>query len=114
MMSSLYVKCSFCGKAEVQVVHLIKGPGVNICNECVALCDDILRQRPQAEADLGGGVTFEESFAVTAEETRHSLSTMLDRAARAVESSDPGLALELRAAAKRVGRNGEDPSTTVP
>ena len=35
--------CSFCGKSQDDVVQLIAGPGVYICNECVGLCDRILR-----------------------------------------------------------------------
>ncbi|MDW7655574.1 MAG: ATP-dependent Clp protease ATP-binding subunit ClpX [Bacillota bacterium] len=38
------VSCSFCGKTDRQVARLIAGPGVFICNECVALCDDILQE----------------------------------------------------------------------
>ncbi|MFI5296508.1 MAG: ClpX C4-type zinc finger protein [Polyangiales bacterium] len=34
--------CSFCGKLETDVNRLIQGPGVNICDECVGLCVDIL------------------------------------------------------------------------
>jgi len=34
--------CSFCGKDELAVNRLIAGPGVYICNECVALCDELL------------------------------------------------------------------------
>jgi hypothetical protein len=37
-------KCSFCGKSQTQVKKLIAGPSVHICNECVALCDDILAE----------------------------------------------------------------------
>lgn len=36
------VSCSFCGKSERQVMRLIAGPGVFICNECVTLCEEIL------------------------------------------------------------------------
>ncbi len=36
------VICSFCGKTQDEVVQLIAGPGVFICNECVELCDQIL------------------------------------------------------------------------
>jgi len=36
------VKCSFCGKAQEQVKRLVAGPGVYICDECVALCNDII------------------------------------------------------------------------
>ena len=44
--SDLYapVCCSFCGKSESQVTRLIAGPGVFICNECIALCDEILNE----------------------------------------------------------------------
>ena len=35
-------KCSFCGKSESEVQRLISGPGVYICNECIALCNNIL------------------------------------------------------------------------
>ena len=41
------VSCSFCGKSENQVVRLIAGPGVFICNECVALCEEILNEDPE-------------------------------------------------------------------
>lgn len=37
--------CSFCGKGEDSVQHLIAGPnGVHICNECVTVCTDIIKQ----------------------------------------------------------------------
>ncbi len=38
------VHCSFCGKPESQVERLIAGPGAYICNECVALCNDLLHE----------------------------------------------------------------------
>lgn len=33
--------CSFCGKDRYQVEHIIVGPQVNICNECVAIAHKI-------------------------------------------------------------------------
>ena len=42
--------CSFCGKSQHEVTKLIAGPSVYICNECVDLCNDIIRQEPEAEA----------------------------------------------------------------
>lgn len=36
------VRCSFCGKTQDQVIQMISGPGVYICNECVDLCLDII------------------------------------------------------------------------
>lgn len=41
-------RCSFCGKSESMVNRLIEGPGVFICDECVALCDDLIRQSTPA------------------------------------------------------------------
>ena len=37
------LSCSFCGKGQDEVQRLIAGPEVYICNECIALCDDILK-----------------------------------------------------------------------
>jgi ATP-dependent Clp protease ATP-binding subunit ClpX len=34
--------CSFCNKNQYEIVKLIAGPGVYICNECIALCNQIL------------------------------------------------------------------------
>ena len=36
--------CSFCGKSQHEVKKLIAGPSVYICNECVDLCDDIIKE----------------------------------------------------------------------
>jgi len=36
--------CSFCGKNQTEVKKLIAGPSVFVCDECVGLCNDILRQ----------------------------------------------------------------------
>lgn len=41
------LRCSFCGKPQSQVKRLISGSGVYICDECIALCQDIL----EAEED---------------------------------------------------------------
>jgi len=38
------VKCSFCGKPQDVVKKIIAGPGVYICDECIALCQDIIEQ----------------------------------------------------------------------
>ena len=44
--------CSFCGKSQHEVRKLIAGPSVFICDECVELCNDIIREEMQE----GGGV----------------------------------------------------------
>ncbi|MGH8282388.1 MAG: ClpX C4-type zinc finger protein, partial [Gammaproteobacteria bacterium] len=35
--------CSFCGKSQHEVRKLIAGPSVYVCDECVELCNDIIR-----------------------------------------------------------------------
>lgn len=48
--------CSFCGKSQQEVRKLIAGPSVYICNECVHLCDDILREELQEANDQENGL----------------------------------------------------------
>jgi len=43
--------CSFCGKSQHEVRKLIAGPSVFICDECVELCDDIIREEVLEELD---------------------------------------------------------------
>jgi ATP-dependent Clp protease ATP-binding subunit ClpX len=42
------VRCSFCGKSQKQVVKLIAGPGVCICDECIGLCVGIIEDETGA------------------------------------------------------------------
>ena len=42
-MSESTMHCSFCGKSQHEVRKLIAGPEVFICDECVAICNKILR-----------------------------------------------------------------------
>ena len=46
------LKCSFCGKVQEQVKKLIAGPGVYICDECIELCNEIIEEELNEEADL--------------------------------------------------------------
>ncbi len=46
---SKQLKCSFCGKPQDQVRRLVAGPGVYICDECIALCEDIIREEFAAD-----------------------------------------------------------------
>jgi len=41
--------CSFCGKSQHEVKKLIAGPSVFICDECIDLCNDIIREEVPAE-----------------------------------------------------------------
>ena len=49
--------CSFCGRTSDEVERLIAGPGVYICNECIEVCDSILKEEHRkAEADSVKGM----------------------------------------------------------
>jgi len=47
--------CSFCGKSQHEVRKLIAGPSVFVCDECVELCNDIIREEMQEKSATGGG-----------------------------------------------------------
>ncbi|RMH47386.1 MAG: ATP-dependent Clp protease ATP-binding subunit ClpX [Gammaproteobacteria bacterium] len=49
--SSKLLYCSFCGKSQHEVRKLIAGPSVFICDECVELCNDIIREEIQDADD---------------------------------------------------------------
>jgi hypothetical protein len=40
----LDLHCSFCGQSHREVKKLIPGPGVNICDECIDLCNEIIEE----------------------------------------------------------------------
>ncbi|MDD5300996.1 MAG: ATP-dependent Clp protease ATP-binding subunit ClpX [Gallionella sp.] len=41
--------CSFCGKSQHEVRKLIAGPSVFVCDECITLCNDIMREETQGD-----------------------------------------------------------------
>ncbi len=45
--------CSFCGKSQNEVRKLIAGPSVYVCDECVELCNDIIRDELQEDPSFG-------------------------------------------------------------
>jgi ATP-dependent Clp protease ATP-binding subunit ClpX len=45
--------CSFCGKSQHEVRKLIAGPSVYVCDECVALCNEIINEDPQLAQAIG-------------------------------------------------------------
>ncbi|MFT3804101.1 MAG: ATP-dependent Clp protease ATP-binding subunit ClpX [Burkholderiaceae bacterium] len=47
--------CSFCGKSQHEVRKLIAGPSVFICDECIELCNDIIRDETQVDVQPAGG-----------------------------------------------------------
>ena len=51
--AAVQVHCSFCAKPSSEVGKVIAGPGVYICNECVGLCNDILRAGQENPSEPG-------------------------------------------------------------
>ncbi len=56
------IRCSFCAKSADQVDKIVTGPGVNICSECIKLCNEVLR-----EDDLKKPVTLHKDLPKPAE-----------------------------------------------
>ena len=49
MPQDKHLRCSFCGKSKDAVRKFISGPSVYICNECIALCNEILAEDQERE-----------------------------------------------------------------
>jgi len=49
MSHDKHLRCSFCGKSKDSVRKFISGPSVYICNECIALCNEILAEDEERE-----------------------------------------------------------------
>ena len=62
--------CSFCGKSQHEVKKLIAGPSVFICDECIELCNDIIRDEVPAD---GGTAKAPKSDLPTPSEIKGSL-----------------------------------------
>ena len=60
--------CSFCGKSQHEVRKLIAGPSVFVCDECVELCNDIIREEVQEQKGSGK----------TSLPTPHEINNILD------------------------------------
>ncbi|GIF19994.1 ATP-dependent Clp protease ATP-binding subunit ClpX [Actinoplanes tereljensis] len=59
--TAIQLCCSFCAKPSSAVEKVIAGPGVYICNECVELCNEVLRSEHGEPSDAGAGLSAWES-----------------------------------------------------
>jgi len=79
--------CSFCGKNENEVVAIINGPNVFICNECIELCHDIVEENDYKEKITGNRIlapfSNEElvSYSVTYDEKTNEVQLLLNQMA---------------------------------
>ncbi|ASW54375.1 ClpX C4-type zinc finger protein [Plantactinospora sp. KBS50] len=80
----LELRCSFCGKRQQEVAHLIAGPGPMICDECVQLCNDVLAGRRLEGIRLWDDQSDEELLAtmVRVASLRHHVDRTVGRIAR--------------------------------
>ena len=67
--------CSFCGKSIHEIEKLISGPTAYICNECVDLCQDIIKEETKAP----------KSSALTTENENAQLKKALKKARKIIE-----------------------------
>ena len=51
MPEEIPVYCTFCNKDQFSVSHIIAGPSVFICSECVLLCNDILLEKHNEQVE---------------------------------------------------------------
>ena len=63
------LKCSFCGKTKQQVIKLIAGPGVYICDQCIDLCNKIM-------VDEVGNGTFGAEIEAAAKNAREAIERL--------------------------------------
>jgi ATP-dependent Clp protease ATP-binding subunit ClpX len=63
--------CSFCGKTHDEVIRMIAGPSVFICDECVSLCNEVIAEG-SSDSKSKGGMLAQESLP-TPQEIRQTL-----------------------------------------
>src|SRR6266508_3107881 len=101
MSHDKHLRCSFCGKSKDSVRKFISGPSVYICNECIALCNEILAEDEEREV----------SEAITQVPTPTELKEVLDQYVIGQEKAKKTLAVEVYNHYKRInshqGREAE-------
>ena len=92
--------CSFCGKSQHEVRKLIAGPSVFICDECIDLCNDIIKEEVQADTtDRGGGKHLP---------TPHEIREKLDQYVIGQEQAKKILSVAVYNHFKRIDANVKD------
>ncbi|MCB9988914.1 MAG: ATP-dependent Clp protease ATP-binding subunit ClpX [Rhodospirillales bacterium] len=95
--------CSFCGKSQHEVRKLIAGPNVFICNECVELCMDIIREEDKSSlVRTGHGVPspkeikdFLDDYVIGQDKAKRVLSVAVHNHYKRIEHGQSGSDVEL-------------------
>jgi ATP-dependent Clp protease ATP-binding subunit ClpX len=96
MTSDKHLRCSFCGKSKESVKKFISGPNVYICNECISLCNEILAEEEEREAQEQ----------VVPSPTPEEIKTILDQYVIGQEAAKRALAVSVYNHYKRVNNQG--------
>jgi ATP-dependent Clp protease ATP-binding subunit ClpX len=96
MTSDKHLRCSFCGKSKESVKKFISGPNVYICNECISLCNEILAEEEEREA--------QESLVPSP--TPEEIKEVLDQYVIGQEEAKRALAVAVYNHYKRVNHHG--------
>ena len=92
------LKCSFCGKSQKQVIKLIAGPGVYICDECIDLCVEIVEEERIEEVSESSDIekvpkpeeisTFLDQYVIGQELAKKSLSVAVYNHYKRIENAN--------------------------
>src|SRR5436190_2326103 len=96
MSHDKHLRCSFCGKSKDSVRKFISGPSVYICNECIALCNEILAEDEEREV----------SEAITQVPTPAEIKEVLDQYVIGQEKAKKTLAVAVYNHYKRINSHG--------
>ncbi len=96
MTSDKHLRCSFCGKSKESVKKFISGPNVYICNECISLCNEILAEEEEREAQ----------DQTVPSPTPEEIKTVLDQYVIGQEAAKKTLAVSVYNHYKRVNHQG--------
>jgi ATP-dependent Clp protease ATP-binding subunit ClpX len=92
MSQDKHLRCSFCGKSKDSVRKFISGPSVYICNECIALCNEILAEDEEREV----------SEAITQVPSPQEIKDVLDQYVIGQEQAKKALAVSVYNHYKRI------------
>ncbi len=92
MAHDKHLRCSFCGKSKDSVRKFISGPSVYICNECIALCNEILAEDEEREV----------AEAITQVPTPSEIKAVLDQYVVGQERAKRTLAVAVYSHYKRI------------
>jgi ATP-dependent Clp protease ATP-binding subunit ClpX len=92
MSHDRHLRCSFCGKSKDAVRKFISGPSVYICNECIALCNEILAEDEEREV----------AETVTQVPAPHEIKAVLDQYVIGQEAAKKALAVAVYNHYKRI------------